>query len=353
MNSSDQLSFSESNVDSSTSLPKSNSILSDSEVDPFSTSQSEKDKRKNKELLINKDDDQNVDPEATSVVSSQHRSQFHQFLSSLASFTGDLSQLTCPSFLLSGVSLLEYCVHWCDHPDLFMSIPLIQSPLERILQITKWFLSTLYGAYHSRCKDGTEKKPYNPILGERFKCSWSNELRLTCEQVSHHPPVSGFHLSNHPSQPTILLTGHCGQKSKFKTTYFKVTQEGRAILHLPTFNESILITLPGLAVRGLLTGKVFIELDSPCYIYAPDSKYWVHLEFLPKPWFTGEYHRFQAHVYSMVTELKEVQWQGRWTHQSTDSQGTLILDHTLPPQSPTVPPLESQAENESRKVWHK
>lgn len=36
------------------------------------------------------------------------KESLRSFISTLASFTGDLSALTCPSFLLSSVSLLEY-----------------------------------------------------------------------------------------------------------------------------------------------------------------------------------------------------------------------------------------------------
>jgi len=42
------------------------------------------------------------------------------------------------------------------------------------------------------------KKPYNPILGET--CAWAYQhsdpacgvTRMVCEQVSHHPPISGI-----------------------------------------------------------------------------------------------------------------------------------------------------------------
>jgi hypothetical protein len=35
-------------------------------------------------------------------------------------------------------------------------------------------------------------KPYNPIIGEQFYCSWDledSETKFYAEQVSHHPPV--------------------------------------------------------------------------------------------------------------------------------------------------------------------
>lgn len=40
-----------------------------------------------------------------------------KFVSQLATATGDLSQLTCPSFLLNGYSLLDYSLYWSDHPQ--------------------------------------------------------------------------------------------------------------------------------------------------------------------------------------------------------------------------------------------
>jgi hypothetical protein len=41
-------------------------------------------------------------------IPADQQSSFTSFLKTLASFTGDLSSLTCPSFLLAPTSLLEY-----------------------------------------------------------------------------------------------------------------------------------------------------------------------------------------------------------------------------------------------------
>lgn len=51
-----------------------------------------------------------------------------------------------------------------------------------MLAVTRWFMSTLWGSYASRCTNGlTEKKPYNPILGEQFNCHMGN-VKCICEQ---------------------------------------------------------------------------------------------------------------------------------------------------------------------------
>lgn len=61
--------------------------------------------------------------------------------------------------------------------------------------------SLIYGGQYLVfiCLQGSlAKKPYNPIIGETFHCSWNvvdderpdqtNQLIYTAEQVSHHPP---------------------------------------------------------------------------------------------------------------------------------------------------------------------
>ncbi len=55
----------------------------------------------------------------------------------------------------------------------------------------RWFVSTLYGSFHERCATGSEKKPFNPILGEQLFCEWKQaddaspqwkDVRMTVEQ---------------------------------------------------------------------------------------------------------------------------------------------------------------------------
>lgn len=41
-------------------------------------------------------------------VASEDKNTFYSFIKTVASFTGDLSQLTCPGFLLCGTSIIEY-----------------------------------------------------------------------------------------------------------------------------------------------------------------------------------------------------------------------------------------------------
>jgi hypothetical protein len=82
------------------------------------------------------------------------------------------------------------------------------TPKDRMVQVVKWYVCS----FHAGRKSGVAKKPYNPVLGEIFRCFWEvptsdkdtnvaktvengpipwcheNQLSFIAEQVSHHPP---------------------------------------------------------------------------------------------------------------------------------------------------------------------
>ena len=119
---------------------------------------------------------------------------------SIASFNGDLSSLTAPAFILSTTSLTEFSAYWAEHPSIFVAPTQEPDPAKRSLLVLKWFLSTLKQQYSSRNdKLGSEKKPLNPFLGELFLGTWQDdagETQLISEQVSHHPPVTAYCITN-------------------------------------------------------------------------------------------------------------------------------------------------------------
>jgi len=67
---------------------------------------------------------------------------------SIASFSGDLSSLTAPPFILSPVSLTEFPAYWCERPDLFAAIADAKPGAERHHAVLRWFIvgASLLGA---------------------------------------------------------------------------------------------------------------------------------------------------------------------------------------------------------------
>ncbi|KAL0096397.1 hypothetical protein J3Q64DRAFT_1669198 [Phycomyces blakesleeanus] len=282
------------------------------------------------------------------------KGQFKDFLKTVISFTGDLSSLTCPAFFLNGLSLLEYGTYWGDHPTCFTAISQSSDPKERMLAVTRWFMSTLWGSYASRCTNGlNEKKPYNPILGEQFRCNLG-DVSCICEQVRHHPPISAFYLED--EKAGVSLNGHCGQKSKFKGTSIKIEQVGRAVLYVKPWNEQYLIDFPDLMIRGVFTGAAFIELSGACTIMCTNGAKSV-IEFVPKPWFGGEYNHIKGGISYEGKECYTLS--GRWSHQSFysnagSSQKELLFDAEAEPMADRrTPPYDEQKEIESHRLWGK
>jgi oxysterol-binding protein-related protein 9/10/11 len=96
--------------------------------------------------------------------------------------------------------LTEFSAYWAEHPSIFVAPTQEPDPAKRSLLVLKWFLSTLKQQYSSRNeKLGSEKKPLNPFLGELFLGTWQDdagETQLISEQVSHHPPVTAYCITN-------------------------------------------------------------------------------------------------------------------------------------------------------------
>lgn len=152
-----------------------------------------------------------------------------------------------PTFILEKRSLLEMYANFMAHPDLFLAISTGSGPEERMARFVEYYLT----AFHEGRKGAVAKKPYNPVLGETFHCSWevlrdrirplrtqtppvgsavqetntrTNQeaaeaepdcyrVRFVAEQVSHHPPVSGFYCEC--AERGMCVNTHIWTKSKF------------------------------------------------------------------------------------------------------------------------------------------
>lgn len=147
-----------------------------------------------------------------------------------------------------------------------------------------------------------------------------------------------------------------GQKSKFKGTTIKVEQVGRAVLNLKKFDEQYVIDYPDILIRGVLTGSCYLELSGVCTITGNNGAKAV-IEFIPKPWFGGEYHRIKGHI--VLNDKEYCTLSGRWSHQSfytrsadSSTKKELLFDADDEPMAERkTAPIEEQQEIESHRLW--
>jgi len=267
--------------------------------------------------------------------------------------------MTAPPFILSPTSLTEFPAYWCERPELFAQIADGKTAEARALSVLRWFISTLKGQYTSRNESmGSEKKPLNPVLGELFYGYWPEtkervgKTTLVVEQVSHHPPITAYHIANEAKG--VVLNGHNAQKTSFSGGSISVKQVGHAILTvtLPSgAKEEYLITLPRLRIEGLWYGSPYIELVDTSYIQCSNG--WLSvIEYKGKGYFSGTSHSFKATL-SHNAHTSERVIQGTWHTTSTDkSTGAIFHDVTTPKEEVTVVSVKEQGEWESRRLWH-
>ncbi|KAF8539301.1 hypothetical protein BDD12DRAFT_104917 [Trichophaea hybrida] len=301
--------------------------------------------------------------EEGAAVPPQAKNSWGPFLKSIASFTGDLANMTAPPFILSSTSLVEYSGYWAEHPEIFVAPAKEQDPEKRALLVLEWFLTTLKQQYSSRNeKLGSEKKPLNPFLGELFLGTWKDEsgeigeTELISEQVSHHPPVTAYAIIN--EKHGVKLEGYNGQKASFSKGTISVRQVGHAKYHLNKFNEDYLITLPSLHIEGIVYGSPYVELNKSSTITS-SSGYVATIDYSGKGWISGKKNSFTA---TLTREgSKEVLYtiDGQWTDKFVIKEGKTknelcTYDAKTTKTTPLyVAPIEEQDPLESRRAWQK
>ncbi|XP_056096119.1 oxysterol-binding protein-related protein 10 isoform X1 [Rhinichthys klamathensis goyatoka] len=301
-------------------------------------------------------------------VLEDQRSVILQLLSQLK-LGMDLTRVVLPTFILEKRSLLEMYANFMAHPDLFLSISAGNTAEERMVRFVEYYMT----AFHEGRKGAVAKKPYNPVRGETFCCSWAvprervthatNQeaagaeseyfrVRFVAEQVSHHPPVSGFYCEC--EERGMCVNAHIWTKSKFMGMSVGVSMVGEGVLHLRDHGEEYVFTFPSAFARSIITVP-WVELGGKVSISCAQTGYSASVTFHTKPFYGGKVHRVSAEVKQNSSGTVVCKAQGEWngTLEFTYSSGeTKVIDtNTLPVIRKMIRPVEKQGRRESRRLW--
>ncbi|KAF3767340.1 hypothetical protein M406DRAFT_97840 [Cryphonectria parasitica EP155] len=307
------------------------------------------------------------------------------FLASIATIRGDLSNITAPPFVLDTKSVVELPGFWAERPSLFVAPASSSDPAERALLVLRWFLVSLKNQqYGGRSEDEGVKKPLNAFLGECFLAKWTEndddnnddssggETLLVSEQVSHHPPVTACRVWN--EKHGVYAEGFTRQEVTLSLGTVTIKQMGHALLTLKNHgDETYLIPLPDVKVKGILSGLsgAYPELEGT-YTIPSTSGYYSTIEFSGKSLLSrgGQRNEFTAKLYgpgkSSSNDNNNAEplytLTGQWTDSFTIYKGaetsqdaafeTLVLKDL-----PTVPltlleeDLDAQDPWETRRAW--
>jgi hypothetical protein len=263
----------------------------------------------------------------------------------------DLSRITLPTFILEPRSMLEKLTDFMTHGELLALVGSIQDPLDRLIGVVKWYLSGFY------IKPQGVKKPYNPLLGEFFRCKWvhgdGSTTHYVAEQVSHHPPISCLYFSNR--KEGFVINGSLHPRSKFLGTSVASIMEGTAHLTILPFNEVYTITFPSVYGRGILFGTLLMELVGVVNIQCQSTGCKAEIDFKAKGFFGGEYNAISGKIKRNKDTPYTIsgKWDSRIEITNTKTKTSEVFwdpkGATRIPKS--TPPIEEQKEFESQKLW--
>ena len=281
----------------------------------------------------------------------------------------DLTKVVLPTFILERRSLLEMYADFFSHPDLFVDIAYKPTAHERMISCLKFYLSTFSAGRDS----SVAKKPYNPILGETFRCLYdlsedaftydqtqsndgpipwakNDQLAFLAEQVSHHPPVSAFYAEHKTAR--IQFSGHIWTKSKFLGLSIGVHNIGEGRITLLDLDETYVINFPNGYGRSILTVP-WVELGGDCTITCEKTKHSAYIKFHTKPFYGGKPHRVTAEIYSPDSKKSYYSVEGEWNNKMF-SKNECIFDASTCNKFPKfVQQIKDQIPTESRKLWQK
>jgi hypothetical protein len=287
-------------------------------------------------------------------------SNMRDFLASVASVQGDLSNISAPPFVLAPNSTVEIPQYWADHQSQFVAQAKEEDPEKRALAVSRYFLSTLKNQQYAGRREGDGvKKPINAFLGELFLGSWNEEglgeTRLVSEQVSHHPPITCCYMWN--EKHGIRSGGFTEQEITFNGNV-NIKQKGYVILHMDKFDEDYLIPVPDIKVKGVLGGYPYPELEGE-YSLIGSNGYVSRVKFAGKSfWGSGQKNAFESRLYHTkrpndTLYTAKGTWSREFSIQDARS-GKKVEDidvNALPSAKIKVDNLEDQDPWESRKAW--
>ncbi|XP_053682523.1 oxysterol-binding protein-related protein 8 isoform X2 [Sabethes cyaneus] len=268
----------------------------------------------------------------------------------------DLSKVVLPTFILEPRSFLDKLADSYYHADILSKAVLEDDPFTRMKTVVQWYLSGFYK------KPKGLKKPYNPILGETFRCYWQHEngsrTFYIAEQVSHHPPISVFYVTNR--QDGFSISCSILAKSKFYGNSTSAILEGVATLTLLPRGECYTLTVPYAHCKGILMGTLSMELGGKISIECENTGYKTELEFKLKPFLGGnEYTNLVTGKLKLGKETLATingHWDGEIRMKdSRTNEETVLFNPTTEVRSKRlrrfVVPMESQGTNESERLW--
>lgn len=273
----------------------------------------------------------------------------------------DVTNINLPASILDPVSTLEKAKKSMQRGELLQDICAAADPHARFFNVLRFNFSGL-------AKERFGKKPYNPVLGEVYRCCFPHkgaaaETLLVAEQVSHHPPVTALHLRN--DTLGFRMNSYTAPEPRFWGNSLEVRLRGEIRIVLTNFdNEEYIITRPYIHMSGFLAGKQRLEFNGTSSFSCPKTGLGAEVSYKSRGSLAirGDMNGVTGRIFNLITNETLYTLDGHWdnkivlTDLRTNKQKTLfdyeaiIADKSM---IAVLPPPEEEEKSFSTRVWAK
>ncbi len=139
-------------------------------------------------------------------------------------------------------------------------------------------------------------KPFNPLLGETFELVEDGKYRFLGEQVSHHPPVSAFHIQGEAGYKKY---GTFNTKTSFGIGTMSFSNIFNEYVELDEWNETFELEPPSLSFHNLVLGQPYIDIEGTAVLKdlkKPDKR--AVIKFHKRGWTQDSTYKLEGAVFS-------------------------------------------------------
>ncbi|THD20067.1 Oxysterol-binding protein [Fasciola hepatica] len=198
----------------------------------------------------------------------------------------DLTKISMPVVLNEPTSFLQRIAEYMEYSEILLEAVKHSDPIRRLEYVCAFAVS----ATSSNWK--RTGKPFNPLLGETYELH-HNGFVFVAEQVSHHPPITAFHVESEHYR----LWSTVQFKLRFWGKSIEVQPKGVVTLELLKPHEWYTWQNPNLAVHNVLMGKIWTEHVGTLSVTNHTLDYSAELEFQPASWFTTVVNQVVGKIY--------------------------------------------------------
>uniref|UniRef100_A0A1A8N1G5 Oxysterol-binding protein n=2 Tax=Nothobranchius TaxID=28779 RepID=A0A1A8N1G5_9TELE len=217
----------------------------------------------------------------------------------------ELSKIAMPVVFNEPLSFLQRISEYMEHTHLIHKACSLSDSIERMQVVAAFAVSAVASQWE---RTG---KPFNPLLGETFELTREDEgYRLISEQVSHHPPVSAFHVESLKQE--FEFHGSIYPKLKFWGKSVEAEPKGTMTLELLKHKEAYTWMNPMCCVHNIILGKLWIEQYGAVEITNHSTGDTCVLNFKPCGMFGKDLHKVEGYIQDKSKKKQRVIY-GKWT----------------------------------------